>query len=102
MILAGDVHDQQGRLLLPGGSTLTSRHIRAFQMWGILTVKVRGTGEEEPAESVLSPEILAAAEARVRERMHNNDLESPVIMEIVRFAVQREARLIAAGERPHA
>ena len=101
MVLAEDVHDQQGRLLLPSGSELTERHLRAFQMWGILTVKVRGAGEE-PSEPVISPEILAEAEARVRQRMHNNDLALPVIAEILRFAVQREARLLAAVERPHA
>lgn len=102
MILAEDVHDQQGRLLLPSGSALTDRHLRAFQMWGILTVKVRGAGEEEAPEPVISPELLAEAEIRVRERMQHNDLESPVIVEILRFAVQREARLLAAGDRPHA
>jgi hypothetical protein len=101
MILAEDVLDQQGRLLLPSGSDLTDRHLRAFQMMGILAVKVRGTGAEPP-EPVLSPEILAEAEARVRARLHNNDLEQPVIAEIYRFAVQREARRLAAGERPHA
>ncbi len=102
MVLAESVHDQQGRLLLPDGSALTERHLRAFQMWGILTVKVRGAGEEDPPEPVVSPEILAEAERRVRERMRLNDLELPVITEVVRFAVQREARLIASGERPHA
>lgn len=101
MILAEDVHDQQGRLLLPSGSELTERHLRAFQMWGILTVKIRGTGEE-PAEPVVSPEILAAAETRVRERMAHHDLEHPVLAEIFRYAVQREARCMAAGERGHA
>ncbi len=102
MILAEDVHDQQGRLLLPSGSELTERHLRAFQMWGILTVKIRGAGEEEPPELVISPEVLAAADAKVRERLRSQDLESPVIAEIFQFAVQREARLLAAGERPHA
>jgi hypothetical protein len=102
MILMEDVHDQQGRLLIPSGTALTDRHLRAFQMWGILSVKVGGTGEDEPPELVISPEILAEAETRVRERLRQNDLESPVILEILRFAVQREARLIAAGERSHA
>lgn len=101
MILAEDVHDQQGRLLLPSGSALTDRHLRAFQMWGIPTVKVRGTGVEPP-EPVVSPEILAEAGRRVRERLRLNDLEQPVIAEILRFAVEREARRIAAGERPDA
>jgi hypothetical protein len=102
MILAEDVHDQQGRLLLPSGSALTERHLRAFQMWGILTVKVRGAGEEELPEPVVSPEILAEAETRVRERMRQHDLDAPVIAEIVKFAIQREARLLAAGGRPNA
>jgi hypothetical protein len=102
MTLAEDVHDQLGRLLLPGGTALTERHLHAFQMWGILTVKVRGAGQVEAAEPVISPEILAQAEARVRERMRHQDLGAPVIVEVIRFTVQREARLIAAGDRPDA
>jgi hypothetical protein len=102
MILAEDVHDQQGRLLMPSGTALTERHLRAFQMWGILTVKVRGAGEEEAPELVISPETLAEADARVRERLRQHDLTSPVIAEILQFAVQREARRIATGERPNA
>lgn len=102
MILAEDVHDQQGRLLLPSGAALTERHLRAFQMWGILTLKIRGAGEEEAPELVISPAALAEADVRVRERLRQHDLASPVIAEIFQFAVQREARLIAAGERSHA
>jgi hypothetical protein len=101
MVLAEDVHDQQGRLLLPSGSELTERHLRAFQMWGIISVKIRGNGEEAP-EPVVSPEILAEADRRIRERFRLHDLEQPVIAEVFRFAVDREARLIAAGDRPHA
>lgn len=102
MALAEDVHDQLGRLLLPSGTTLTERHLRAFQMWGILTVKVRGIGEAEAPEPVISPEIIAQAEALVLERMRHQDLTSPVIQEIIRFTVQREARRIAAADGPHA
>jgi hypothetical protein len=102
MTLAEDVHDQLGRLLLPGGTALTERHLRAFQMWGILTVKVRGAGEAEAPEPVISPEILAQAEARVLARLRQQDLTSPVIQEVIRFTVQRESRLIATGDRPHA
>jgi hypothetical protein len=102
MVLGEDVHDQQGRLLLPQGTVLTERHLRAFQMLGILSLKVRGAGEEEEAAPVISPEILAEAESRVRERMRHHDLAHPAIAVIIQFAVQREARLLASGERPHA
>ncbi len=101
MLLAENVHDQQGRLLLPSGTELTERHLRAFQMMGVVTVKIRGSGEDSQ-EPVISPEIRAEAEVRVRERLRNHDLDHPVIAEILRFAIEREARLIAAGERPHA
>jgi hypothetical protein len=44
MILAEDVKDVQGRLLLANGRPIGPEHIRVFKIWGIPQVEVRGGG----------------------------------------------------------
>lgn len=102
MVLAEPVHDAQGRLLMPRDTELGDRHLRAFQLWGIMSVKILGPGSTEPEPPPISPENLARAEALVRERFRHNDLEHPLIAAIVRICVLREARRLADQELAHA
>lgn len=102
MMLADSVHDAQGRLLIQGGTELTERHLRAFQLWGIMSVRVRGPAGEESAPVSISPEILARAEAQVRARFHNNNLEHPVITALIEACTAREAQRLAEAARHHA
>ena len=95
MVIAEEVRDQQGRLLMPAGTELTDRHLRAFSLWGIMSIRVRGEGgadgtEEAPLE--LTPAQVAEAEAIVRARFPAADLEHPFVAELLRLAALREAR----------
>ena len=64
MVIAEEMRDQQGRLLMPAGTELTERHLRAFQLWGIMTVRVLGRAEwKRSAPLELTPEQLAEGEA---------------------------------------
>jgi hypothetical protein len=102
MVLAESVHDAQGRLLIQRDTELTDRHLRAFQLWGIQSVRILGPGSNEPEPPPISSEILARAEALVRERFRHNDLEHPLIVAILRVCLMREARRLADGELVHA
>lgn len=95
MVLADEVRDQQGRLLMPSGTELTDRHLRAFQMWGIMTVRIRSGDGTEPAETPLSPEALAAGRAVVLDRLRDTDPAHPFIAELVDRCAEREARRLA-------
>ncbi|MBK6421160.1 MAG: hypothetical protein IPI38_05825 [Gemmatimonadetes bacterium] len=103
MVIAEEVRDQQGRLLMPAGTALTDRHLRAFSLWGIMTIRVRGEGgadaEEAPLE--LTPEQVAEAEAIVRARFPVADLDHPFMAELLRLAALREARRLALEGRRH-
>lgn len=100
MLLAEDVRDQQGRLLMPAATELTDRHLRAFQLWGILGVKIRRPGEEpEDAMLQVAPELRAQAEVNVRERLRHNDPADPVMAELQRICVEREGQRLARGSR---
>ena len=95
MVLTEDVHDAQGRLLMPRGTELTARHLRAFQLWGILGVPIRGQEGEAPPLPPPSPELLAEAEEQVRARFRHNDLTHPGMVELFRVCILREARRLA-------
>jgi hypothetical protein len=102
MILVESVHDSQGRLLIQQGTELTGRHLRAFQLWGILSVRVRGPEGEESDPAPISAAILAAAEAGIRPRFRQNDIGHPLIAVLLHGAILREARRLADLERGRA
>ncbi len=98
MMLAEEVRDQQGRLLMPSGTELTDRHLRAFQLWGIIGVRIRaGDAAAEPAELPLTPEQLAQGEAVVLSRLRADNASHPLMAELIRICTQREARRLAGG-----
>ena len=99
MILGEDVHDAQGRLLMPKGTALTDRHLRAFQLWGILAVGICGPEGDEPPAARISPELLAQAEGLIRPRFRNNDPGHPLIAVLMAICALREARRLAEAAR---
>ena len=98
MVLGEDVTDPQGRLLLPSGTSLTERHLRAFQMWGVMGVKLRGVGEADQSEPV-TPEQLSRAVEAIQPRFRHNDRDNPLMAEVFRLCAEREAQLLAAEAR---
>ena len=98
MILGENVHDGQGRLLMPVDTELTERHLRAFQLWGIMAVRVRGAAGEAPGVTEISPETVAAAREQVLPRFAHNDVHHPLIAVLVEACIQREARRMAGGD----
>jgi hypothetical protein len=65
MILAADLVETDGRLLLPLGTVLTDRHLRYFQMWGVLGVEIEGDDAEAEKPAPVDPALHAAVEARL-------------------------------------
>jgi hypothetical protein len=99
MLLADEVRDQQGRLLMPAGTELTDRHLRAFQLWGILNVRIRaGDAEPDPDDIPLTPEQLARGEAVVRGRLRDDNATQPLMVELIRLCSEREGRRLVQGE----
>ncbi len=90
MVLAGDVKDRNGRVLLSAGSEITERHLRIFKMWGILTVQVHGEEKEEsplPMTSAPDLEEIQRVEREVAELFCHHDLSHPFIKELFRLAI---------------
>jgi HD-like signal output (HDOD) protein len=87
-ILAAEVRDLNGRLLLAGGSEIHPEHIRIFKIWGICEVRIHGNRPiHDGDDPVGNPEILEHPRARVRTLFRFTDLEHPAIKEIFNLAV---------------
>jgi HD-like signal output (HDOD) protein len=89
LILAEEVRDINGRLLLASGNEIGSNHIRIFKIWGVPEVIVAGNGrqtkEDDPA---VNPERVEQVQEEVKTLFRHCDLTHPAIKEIYRLAVQ--------------
>jgi HD-like signal output (HDOD) protein len=99
MVLADDVRDIKGRLLLMKGKPVGTEHIRIFKMWGIPQVEIVGApGDAEAAPSPpVDPAWLATVTREAEEVFVLTDRTHPAIQEIFRQAVShRAARRVQA------
>lgn len=94
-VLASDVTERSGRLILGRGRAVTRRHIETLRAWGILEVDVCANAEDEaePAD-----EALAKARESVLPRFALNDANQPLITALIELcAEQALARMQRAG-----
>lgn len=92
MILAGDVRDRSGRMLLGAGAELTAKHLVIFRTWGVLEADIEGHGDAA-ADTIpmdIDPSELAAAERAVAPLFRNTNREHPAIRELMRLAALRK------------
>ena len=92
-ILAEEVRDINGRLLLASGNEIQSNHIRIFKIWGIPEVNVAGTSRAtDEFDSHLDPELVEQAQESMRFIFSHVDMGHPAIKEIFKIAVQYRCR----------
>jgi hypothetical protein len=94
MVLASDVRDRSGRMLLGSGTELTQKHLIIFRTWGVLEVDIAGRGrvaaDQVPADVDLL-ELAAAEEALIPLFRHTNR-GHPAIIELMRLAALRKVQ----------
>ena len=100
MVLADDVKDIKGLLLLPKGRTIGPEHIRIFKIWGIPQVPVIESphAADEPDAPALDPARLQAVRAALENRFRLTDRRHPAIQEIFAQTLQ----VAASGAFPTA
>ncbi len=95
MVLAGDVHDRSGRMLLGAGAELSQKHLVIFRTWGVLEADVVGHGDDATTEQVpanVDPAELVAAEQAVAHRFKHTNRTHPAISELIRLAALRKVQ----------
>jgi len=95
MIVAEDVKDNNGQLLLPAGMTLVQKHLDVIKSWGIAVISIEsGTKVEEVP---LDPLIIAKAEKEFAASFRYADRNHPVVGELFAQCVNRRARQLQFG-----
>jgi hypothetical protein len=92
MVLAAEVKDRTGRVLLAAGVAVTEKHLRIFKMWGVTEADVRGVAHAEVvarAAAQLDPDAVQSAEERMAVRFRHAPREHPAVQELFRLATMR-------------
>jgi hypothetical protein len=88
MVLADEVIDLSGRLLLGKGKTIQPDHFRVFNIWGVTEVNIRGNnGDKEETKPNLDSEQYEKTKESTLQVFSHNDLNHPAIKEIFRLSV---------------
>ena len=88
-ILAEEVRDINGRLLLSKGHTIEASHIRIFKIWGISEVNLVGADRhDDTSDPLMDPAMIEQTKKSIEALYCHVDLEHPAIKEIFRIAVQ--------------
>ena len=88
-ILAEEVRDINGRLLLSKGHTIEANHIRIFKIWGISEVNLVGADRhDDTSDPLMDPAMIEQTKKSIETLYCHVDLEHPAIKEIFRIAVQ--------------
>jgi hypothetical protein len=99
MLLAADVHDRSGRLLLKAGTLLSDKHIYIFRTWGVAEADIDGMEMEagNPAGlHEIEPERWDAAESEIMPLFRHTDLTHPGMKALLHLGILRR---IQHGDR---
>jgi HD-like signal output (HDOD) protein len=93
MVLADDVRDVKGRLLLTKGKPIGPEHIRIFKIWGIPQVQILGAqGEnQDPVAPPADPGRLETVRKETEFVFRYTDRDHPAMREIFTLAVNYRA-----------
>jgi hypothetical protein len=94
MVLAADVFDKSGRLLLGEGAELGAKHLFIFRTWGVVEADIVGATAAVTSDipDTATGEKTDRAKSRLLPLYRHTDLEHPAISELLRLAVIREVR----------
>ena len=93
-ILAADVKDRSGRLLLTAGAAIEERHLKIFRGWGVTDVAIKCDPSndynisEKMAEQ--DPDFRKMIETELKKDFKLNDLRDPFIQALLQICVDRE------------
>jgi HD-like signal output (HDOD) protein len=103
LVLAQEVRDVNGRLLMVRGMRLSDRSIGVLKAWGVAEVVIEG----EPARALSDPgdpgvdiskDLIVKAQNIAAARLARSDLAHLFVQDVFRLAASRIAACLARGE----
>jgi len=89
MVLAADVQDRQGRILLKSGVELSEKHIRMLETWGITMIEIQGEQAEAKPMDKFSEQEISEAQGLADQRFQTSNQAMPVIQHLKTLWIQR-------------
>ncbi|MDH5588440.1 MAG: hypothetical protein OEZ65_12545 [Gemmatimonadota bacterium] len=94
MVLAADVTDRHGRLLIPSGNPLEERHLSSLRSWGVQEIEVEDGTAGIPG--ILPKEhFIEQARQEVLPRFAGSDTTHPFLKGLLEAAVMERAGELA-------
>jgi len=94
MVLAADIKNKHGNILIRESNTLTAKHILLMKAWGVTEADVVGFDRDQVEKEemhALSPEFIEAIEKELRAVFPPFD-NNPVMAEMYRIARKLKLR----------
>ena len=93
MVLAENVSDRRGRLLMPAGRVLEEKHLHALPMWGVTHIEIEWDEPESEAETSesVAPWAMAQAGEEIGYLFLHANTTHPVMQELNALRVRRRA-----------
>jgi len=95
MILAGEVKERGGCVLLSAGVEITEKHLDIFRKWGVSEADIQGVSKQDViplASPLLDPALLQQAEVQAQELFRHTDLQHLAVRELFRLSILRLAQ----------
>ena len=90
MVLADDLKDRSGRLLMTKGTVLTDKYLKICKMWGIIEARIEGISNEDIHSTTfmdLDTDTITEVSESVRKRFALTDTSHPAIAELLRLCI---------------
>jgi hypothetical protein len=100
MVIAADVLDRNGRILLKTGLEINDKHLKILKQWGITDADIKGVSREEVTAAAvqnLDQEALAKAEEHYTELFRLTDRSYPFVEELFRLSILRHVNQMQGG-----
>lgn len=102
MVLAKDLYDRNGRLILKEGTSITEQHLRTFKVWRITALFVHMTGEQEKVEEErIDPDVQKRVDFKLKQKFRNADLSHPFMDMLYQNCQLRALAAALKSEKPH-
>lgn len=88
MVLAKDVQNFQGLLLLKANTVISEKNIKVFKTWGVTSVEIDGDSDKNRQKTSESPsELKTSVEMEMAERF-SKSMNNPIMVEVMKVATE--------------
>jgi hypothetical protein len=91
MLLARDVRDPNGAILMRAGAAMTERYIKALKAWGILEVAIQ-SADDPVAIPVTDPAVIAEVRRLLDAQFNLSNREHPAVHALYEICLEHSLR----------